>query len=71
MASKATSLPKYTKGGRLVGSCLGRGDWGNKKNLAVCCWVYFDPVIHSKSYPSPRHNSSYLWESTAKLLLDS
>ena len=39
--------------------------------LAVCCWVYFDPVTHSKTHPSPGHNSSYLWESTAKLLLDS
>eukprot|EP00957_Ditylum_brightwellii_P066528 5050428-Ditylum_brightwellii.AAC.1 len=39
--------------------------------LFVCYWVYFDPVTHSKTHPSPRPNSSYLWKSTAKLLLDS
>eukprot|EP00957_Ditylum_brightwellii_P159775 12161434-Ditylum_brightwellii.AAC.1 len=43
MASKGTNLPQYTKGGRLVGTYLGRGDWGNKQDvfLVVAATVVF------------------------------
>eukprot|EP00957_Ditylum_brightwellii_P100864 7687504-Ditylum_brightwellii.AAC.1 len=33
MASKGTSIPQYTKGGRVVGTYLGGGGWGNKKDV--------------------------------------
>eukprot|EP00957_Ditylum_brightwellii_P011892 896404-Ditylum_brightwellii.AAC.1 len=45
--------------------------YGKITELDVCYWVYFDPVAHSTIHPSPRPNVNYLWESTAKLLLDS
>eukprot|EP00957_Ditylum_brightwellii_P060993 4629693-Ditylum_brightwellii.AAC.1 len=37
--------------------------------LAVCCWVYFDPVKYNTTHPSARTDISYSWESIAKLLL--
>jgi len=33
MASKGTGLPLYTKWGRLVGTYLGGGGWGNKQDV--------------------------------------
>eukprot|EP00957_Ditylum_brightwellii_P089699 6831501-Ditylum_brightwellii.AAC.1 len=33
MASKGTSIPLCTKGGRLVGTYLGESCWGNKKDV--------------------------------------
>jgi hypothetical protein len=43
MASKGTSLPQYTKGGRFVGTYLGGGGWGNKQDvfLVVAVTVVF------------------------------
>eukprot|EP00957_Ditylum_brightwellii_P149494 11384419-Ditylum_brightwellii.AAC.1 len=64
VASKGRGILLYTKGGRHVYTYLG-GGWDLNKR-----YVYFDPVTHSKTHPSPGHKGSYLWESTAKLLLD-
>jgi hypothetical protein len=33
---------------------------GKTTKHAVCCWVYFDPVTHSKTHLSPIHNGCYL-----------
>eukprot|EP00957_Ditylum_brightwellii_P172977 13169550-Ditylum_brightwellii.AAC.1 len=43
MASKDISLPQYTKGGRLVGTYLGGGGWGNKQDvfLAIATTIVF------------------------------
>eukprot|EP00957_Ditylum_brightwellii_P180262 13731863-Ditylum_brightwellii.AAC.1 len=33
MASNGTNLPLYTKEGRLLGTYLGGGGWGNKQDI--------------------------------------
>eukprot|EP00957_Ditylum_brightwellii_P140273 10688357-Ditylum_brightwellii.AAC.1 len=49
MASKGTSPPLCTKGGKLVGTYLGEGGWGNKKDvfLVAATTVVFIVFVQS------------------------